>query len=216
MVRDTIDCTVDGRCSRCGSCCTSLLPLTPSERASIGAMVKNRGIRPSVPDGKDFVTLQCPFLRKPNVLSPAHSCAIYAERPAICRSFRCDRDRNQNMFGYVAESDDMPDREPTNVWSFFGMTGVRIDGVDVPWDDAPQVTAWSDDGKCYRFAVGRYVSLSDKRGRRIEGMVLVIQETWMGVMDRNSMRTVKVPYLDIDEVFSESSVVADPPPMPEN
>lgn len=77
--------TKNGKCSKCGNCCSALLPLKSSEIAALRRLIKKRGIKPhEQPKVVVAVDLTCPFLTDDNL------CSIYDERPFICRVFKCD------------------------------------------------------------------------------------------------------------------------------
>lgn len=208
------DFTKDGKCSRCGACCNSMLPLTDAEVKAIADVVRNRGLKPPKPKQDTEVNMRCPFLMEPNVLSPMHACMIYDERPALCRSFLCSRSRQENLASYMATTPEIPGREPTNMWSFFGLTGIRFDGHDIPWEsECPEVTAWDDEGRCWCFKTGRHVEVVTKKHRTVKGMVLVIEKQRMAITDDETRRSVWVDYKDIREVNSKSCLVVPAPPV---
>lgn len=81
-----------GQCSRCGSCCTEMLPLTEDEVKLIRAYVKENNteivspfIYNSEGELRTFSTL-CPFYEPIK-----QKCLVYQVRPGICRTFKCDR-----------------------------------------------------------------------------------------------------------------------------
>lgn len=77
--------TKKGKCSKCGNCCSALLPLKSSEISRLRRLIKKRGIKPhEQPKVVVAVDLTCPFLTDDNL------CSIYDERPFICRIFKCD------------------------------------------------------------------------------------------------------------------------------
>lgn len=78
--------TINGECSKCGSCCSALLPLKKSEIDRLRRLIKKRHIKPHTqPLVVNVVDLTCPFLSDDN------KCRIYDERPFICRIFQCDK-----------------------------------------------------------------------------------------------------------------------------
>lgn len=80
------DYTTDGRCSGCGQCCSSALPLSRSEVARIRAYVKKHGIREQHRHGMQGIDLSCPFRDE-----ASRKCLIYDVRPDICRAFQCNQ-----------------------------------------------------------------------------------------------------------------------------
>lgn len=77
--------TVDGKCSKCGACCSALLPVSNEEIKKIKRYIAKNDIkcvnRNSV-FSKKFEDV-CPFL------SSEKLCNIYDERPEVCRNFSC-------------------------------------------------------------------------------------------------------------------------------
>ncbi len=80
-----IDRTINGQCSRCGGCCTDILPMNYIEIDRIQRYVKQHHIQPieHIHD-PNTIDLLCPFLDQ-----KSHSCIIYDVRPRICRDFIC-------------------------------------------------------------------------------------------------------------------------------
>lgn len=77
--------TNNGKCSKCGSCCSTLLPLKKSEITRLKQLIKERHIKPhEQPKVVMAIDLTCPFL------TDIHECSIYDERPFICKVFKCD------------------------------------------------------------------------------------------------------------------------------
>lgn len=79
---DIIDCSVNGKCSKCGECCSNLLPITQNELYTIAEYVINNNIKPQ----KQVLIMQnkltCPYHN-------GKKCLIYEVRPSICREFYC-------------------------------------------------------------------------------------------------------------------------------
>lgn len=77
--------TKNGECSKCGNCCSALLPLTQTEINKLKKIIKTRHIKPHTqPVVVQAIDLSCPFLTDDNL------CQIYDDRPYICRIFKCD------------------------------------------------------------------------------------------------------------------------------
>ena len=116
MKNGTYNFTVNGECSNCGACCSSLLPLSRREVREIKRYVNKHHIKPhiksyGVPTAKPIsFDLTCPFRDDINRV-----CTIYPIRPDICRSFRCDKpkknDYDKNLFQTA--------RHLFNMWEFF-------------------------------------------------------------------------------------------------
>ena len=82
------DYTIDGHCSRCGSCCSDYLPLSQREIERIKAYMKKHSLREHVATvmAGPQLDMTCPF--RDNV---KHRCDIYEVRPDICRCFQCNQ-----------------------------------------------------------------------------------------------------------------------------
>lgn len=74
------------QCSKCGQCCTPLLPITRHEEKVIRSYIKENNIKPEDYEMGNSVNLQCCFYDRKN-----KCCKIYKVRPKICQSFKCDR-----------------------------------------------------------------------------------------------------------------------------
>lgn len=103
--------TINGNCSKCASCCGSLLPLTDKDIKRIKYIVKARKLKPCRPKVAAAVNydLICPFL------TTDKQCSIYKDRPTICRLFKCDK------HGIVEENEqsELKDAIPYDMRDFF-------------------------------------------------------------------------------------------------
>lgn len=84
-----MDLTKNGKCSRCGQCCSNFIPLTPSELKELQELTKTNIEVQIKTNEKGNVFMLCPFL----LMSPDSNetrCSIYEHRPSICRYFKCD------------------------------------------------------------------------------------------------------------------------------
>jgi Fe-S-cluster containining protein len=91
MKSGVYDFTDNGECSRCGSCCSALLPVSRKELKEIERYVKKHKIRPQnhaygAPVTEKPLDLTCPFRDDQKKI-----CMIYKVRPEICREFKCDK-----------------------------------------------------------------------------------------------------------------------------
>lgn len=77
-----IDNSICGQCSKCGECCTNLLPVSQEEVDIIQKYVIENKIRPQ----KQMLVMQnrltCPYYN-------GKKCLIYEVRPLICKEFYC-------------------------------------------------------------------------------------------------------------------------------
>lgn len=87
---DAIDYSKGGKCSGCGSCCSSNLDMDRGEvRAIRGYLKKHPDIRPhnhTIMFAGPHIDGICPFRN-----DQTRSCDIYPVRPAVCRSFDCSK-----------------------------------------------------------------------------------------------------------------------------
>lgn len=92
MENGTYDFTKNGKCSKCGNCCTALLPLQESEVTRLKKLIKDRHLKPhKQPIVVQAIDLTCPFLSDDNL------CQIYDERPLICKIFKCNSGGKPSM-----------------------------------------------------------------------------------------------------------------------
>jgi len=75
--------TNEGKCTGCGACCGSVLPLSKKEIKKIRSYVKKHGVVVT----KVVDSMVCPFL---DIEKRKDKCKIYSVRPAICREFKCN------------------------------------------------------------------------------------------------------------------------------
>jgi len=78
------DFTCNGECSRCGECCTPLLPITLDEYYIIKDYIKKNKIEPTNMVRPEGIYIKCPFYDFDNKI-----CKIYEVRPEVCRAFSC-------------------------------------------------------------------------------------------------------------------------------
>ena len=79
---------INGKCSRCGECCTDFIPLTKHEIRTILNYLKEH---PEIQEqykntNKEYFDVRCAFLDEHE-----HKCLIYPVRPDICRTFQCNK-----------------------------------------------------------------------------------------------------------------------------
>lgn len=102
MKNGVTDYTDNGRCTGCGECCSSLLPVSDIELKRIHRYVKRNHIKVQKRNFlNNAVDLTCPFLRMD---STNEKCLIYPVRPDICASFKCDLARHEKW--YTGNKDD--------------------------------------------------------------------------------------------------------------
>lgn len=89
----TMDFTVNGKCSNCGECCSTLLPVSGDEIKQIRQYIRKHHIKlkhnVKAPMAARTIDLTCPFLD----VSKEHKCMIYEVRPLVCSKFICSNDK---------------------------------------------------------------------------------------------------------------------------
>lgn len=104
FVADTVnsdikDLTCEGKCSRCGNCCSNFIPLMDSDISRIRRYVKKHNIKPHrilAPTAQLLIDATCPFL---DTTKSDNKCKIYHIRPYICKRFSCADEGN--IFNYL-------------------------------------------------------------------------------------------------------------------
>lgn len=100
------DCSINGKCSKCGECCTNLLPITQDELYTIAEYVINNNIKPQ----KQVLVMQnkltCPYY-------DGKKCLIYAIRPLICKEFYCYKKPSIEFAKKIKEKEYVP----VDMWS---------------------------------------------------------------------------------------------------
>ncbi len=82
------DRTYRKHCSKCGECCSALLPLSKDDIAAVKKYLLTHDIKPEHSSSANTIDMTCPFLSKKKL------CLIYEVRPLICRVFKCNKKVN--------------------------------------------------------------------------------------------------------------------------
>lgn len=102
------DFTCNGKCSKCGECCGSILPLDQEDANKIQDYVVKNRVFPQrqllIVRGK----LQCPYYTG----NRNKGCSIYDARPKICRMYQCNKKPT------VDEVLSMKKAMPVDMWAF--------------------------------------------------------------------------------------------------
>lgn len=77
--------TKNGKCIKCGNCCTALLPVSKAEIKTLQKYVKKHRIQKENHADVDLY-FTCPFYDTEKKL-----CKVYEVRPMICRDFICSK-----------------------------------------------------------------------------------------------------------------------------
>lgn len=94
----------NGKCARCGNCCTHHLGIFPSEIKRIRQYIKDHNIKPCIKTNKTeaVLDLTCPFLDDSKT---ERCCTIYEVRPCICKSYLCsEKDNTKNFDTTIKEA----------------------------------------------------------------------------------------------------------------
>lgn len=178
------DNTVSGKCSGCGSCCASMLPVTKEEidRLSERAKrVKPHNMREN--PGNTTIDFTCPFLI-------GNKCSIYDDRPLICRSYICSmysRDASEHVKAFsdhLSDSDmkNFMSAKHYNLWNLFGKTGIRSEHGELLLKDMPELELHMDDGSVQTVLMGTYVELPDRTGDIVKGLLAGIDRRGLHVL----------------------------------
>lgn len=92
MENGVYDFTENGECSQCGACCANYLPMSEKELKRIKLYVKKHHIKPQkhlMPTVEPTMDFTCPLRN-----DAERKCMAYSVRPQICRSFKCDKPKN--------------------------------------------------------------------------------------------------------------------------
>ncbi len=84
------DYTVDGKCSKCGACCSNFLPMTEEEVRTIHKYLKSHPLKEQRHNVLNGIDATCPFRS-----DEQQKCLIYEQRPSICRAFMCNHTMQQ-------------------------------------------------------------------------------------------------------------------------
>lgn len=178
------DNTVNGKCSGCGSCCASMLPVTKDEMDRLSELAKD--IAPhevSANPGSVTIDFTCPFLVN-------SKCAIYADRPLICRSYSCGMYSKDSSERVKAFSEHMSDQDMLkfmtarhhNLWNLFGKTGIKNGDDELLLENMPELELHMDDGSVRKVQIGTYVELPDVTGDIVKGLLAGIDRRGLNVL----------------------------------
>lgn len=100
------DFTCNGKCSKCGECCGSILPIDQDDANKIQDYVVENSIFPQRQALVMRNELQCPYYT-------GNKCAIYEARPKICRYYQCNK---KGMT--LEEALTMKNAIPVDMWTY--------------------------------------------------------------------------------------------------
>lgn len=199
FLRQPKDFTKDGQCSRCAGCCSSSLPVTPAELKAMKAYADKIGYVPKLPDKKDCIYLMCPFLKQGSVLEIKRTCAIYDARPEICRAFICNKTNGEIQQAYTRQTNGIMPPKSVNVWQLYNHTGLRKNGKDILYDQAPVVQLEDDFGRKIQLQVGQPVNILTESGKYMHSFMCVgLLEDAIQIASENGVQTIN--YTDIKSI----------------
>lgn len=203
LATDPTDYTVDGKCSRCGGCCSSIMPLGPHDIKRLREFAEKTGFVPRLPAGPNVIYVHCPFLVDSDEDPGKKTCAAYGDRPDVCRIFSCANTNYQNAQAWAEAygTDAMP--EPMNAWQVFDRTGLRFDNVEIPYSKAPFCRIADEAGNAYEFHVGRPASFMLENGEFVPpSLVLGIYKTGLHVFNGAKSAMEFIHFENIKEILS--------------
>ena len=196
-----VDCTRNGQCARCGSCCSSILSVSEQEIKTMTGCAKANGFEPKLPDmGPDFVYMLCPFL----ITNPdeTRTCAIYQARPVICQTFLCKHNIRQNAMKYQNKTGLKYGPAPINLWTLYGLTGIRIGGQDITPEQAGEATILDEDRNEYHIVAGQPLTFLLNNGQaHLHALVLTVTDTGFQFFDRDAGQVRWADYEDVQDIM---------------
>lgn len=103
------DNTCNGKCTKCGECCGTVLPLDEEDGKRIQDYIYKNKILINRYMLVMRSKLQCPYYNG----DKEKGCSIYEARPKICRYYKCDR-RGMSL----GELKAMENTLPVDMWAF--------------------------------------------------------------------------------------------------
>lgn len=104
-----VDNTCNGKCSKCGECCGSVLPLGQEDADKMQEYIFKHNITTTKHILVMSNTLKCPYYTGKS----EKGCSIYEARPKICRFYKCDL-RGMSL----EEFKKMKEAIPIDMWAF--------------------------------------------------------------------------------------------------
>lgn len=78
------DNSICGKCSKCGECCSAILPICQDELDVMQKYIIENNIKPNLTSLVMESKVQCPYF-------DGKKCMIYEVRPLICKEFYCNK-----------------------------------------------------------------------------------------------------------------------------
>ena len=199
LLREPIDMSKDGQCSRCGQCCPSIVCVSEEELARLKELAKevtpvfDRG-----DPGQPAIYARCPFLIQRKYF-PAY-CQIYDRRPRVCRTFACSRGNRENAEAYIADGGEA--QPAVNLWTLFGLTGIWDEhGEPIPAGNPFHVDVDLSGHRTLRIQVGQPVSLWTSNGRYVPpSLVVGMSKEGLQIFDASGHTLETIPFEDIESM----------------
>lgn len=196
MSRTSFDLTDHGRCTSCGSCCASVIPVSDVEYDMLEQLVKNGQIQQADhhwPDTGCTVDLTCPFL---NPDGGDKKCTIYDKRPYICRCYKCDHIENPNALANLQ----LINTKPRNLWNLFGMTGFAENGKPILLKNCPKIVVASAKGEQLKFSLGDSIAVKTKKNDKFVGIILLLNKDTMIIVEGKTHDQITLPFSALIEI----------------
>lgn len=205
-----VDFTVDGICSHCGNCCSYLIPVSEQELKVMKETADRIQFRPSLPEGENVIHLHCPFLYK--TAAEKQECAVYENRPAICRHFLCSQSPEELIKQYFLQNGETEPPSVKNVWSIYDRTGLKEGGREIPFTNGPSVKITASDGRRFHLQVGHPVRIELESGRIIPpSLILNVYEDGIQIFDAEREKISIIRYNHIRDMEGDDIIL---PPLP--
>lgn len=207
LLPEPIDMSRNGRCSRCGQCCPSVVCVSDAELARLAERAKT--VKPVIDLAGTTgaaIYARCPFLIRRKGL-PAF-CQAYEDRPRICRAFSCSKNNQENAERYIGDGGEP---EPAvNLWNLFGLTGIYDgNGDPIPADNPYHVDVDLSGHRTLKIQMGQPITLWRRDGRYVPPS-LVVGMSKGGLQVFNTARSVLdiIPFEDIDSLDVPENAVS--------
>lgn len=197
----------NGVCSKCGGCCSNILPLSEQDIRRLRSFAEEHKFVPRLPAGANLIYAHCPFLIEPDPETQpgVKICAAYDARPDVCRIFLCSNTNDQNARAWMTQFGAAAMPEPANVWQVFNRTGLRYDGIEIPYDQAPLCRVANDKREAYEFHVGRPVSVMLENDEFVPpSMILNISQLGLQIFNGAKNNVQFISFGQIDQILSEA------------
>lgn len=192
----SFDLTDHGRCTGCGSCCASVIPVSDAEYDVLEQLVKNGRIQQADhhwPDNGCTVDLTCPFL---NPDGGDKKCTIYDKRPYICRCYKCDHIENPGASANLP----LVGAKSRNLWNLFGMTGFAQDGKPILLKNCPAMVVTGTKGERMTLNLGDSIAVKTKKDDKFIGTILLLKKDTVTIVEGKTHDQITLPFSALTEI----------------